>query len=110
MPTKDRTVGKELTTTNSNIYQTPRFYTAMIDSIIITNSSSSTQTFSLDWYDSESSTYFTLAELTPIIANGMIQITDCLFLKAEDVLRGLASVNSAITVVVRMKEDYSVVR
>lgn len=110
MATKDRTVGKELTTTNSTVYQTPPFYTAMIDSIIVTNASSATQTYSLDWYDSEATTYFTLAELTPLPPNGMVQITDCLFLKAGDLLRGLASTNSAVTIVIRMKEDYSVVR
>ncbi len=110
MATKDRTVGKELVTTNSNVYQVPPFYTSMIDSIMITNLSSSSKTFSLDWYDSENNTYFTIAEATLINGNSVIQITDCLFLRAGDSLRGLASTNNTITVIVRMKEDYSVVK
>jgi hypothetical protein len=45
-----------------------------------------------------------------INGNSVVQITDSLFLRAGDSLRGLASTNNTITIIVRMKEDYSVVK
>jgi hypothetical protein len=109
MTTKSRTVAKQLTTSNSVIYTVPARYNAEITSIIISNNTSSAVTFSLDWYDTASSTYYTVAKITPVIANGVIQITDGFYLQSGDSFRGLASTNSAITVTVRTEEDYSVV-
>jgi len=109
MTTKNRTIGKELTTTNSDVYVVPSRYSAQITSVVITNMLSFPVTFSLDWYDVTSSTYYTIAEKTPLVANGIVQITDGFFLQAGDSFRGLASDNSAVTVTIRTEEDYSVV-
>jgi len=107
METKNRTVGFELTTSNADIYTVPSNYEAEVDSIFISNASGSKVTFSLDWYDSQSTTYYTIAETVELLANSMMQINDDPFwLFKNDKLRGLASANSAITVIVKLKESY----
>jgi len=109
MITKNRTLGKELTTSNLVIYTTPVRYTSEITSIVVSNSSNSTVTFSLDWYDSVSSTYYTIAEQVPMYGRSIIQLTNAFTLQQNDVIRGLASVGSAITVSIKAEEFYSVV-
>jgi hypothetical protein len=108
MITKNRTLGKELTTSNLVIYATPIRYTSEVVSIIVSNSLSSTVTFSLDWYDSISSTYYTIAEQVPMYGQSIIQLTEAFTLQQNDIIRGLASSNSAITVSIRVQELYSV--
>ena len=110
MAKRNRTVGKELTTSNSTIYTVPDRFTAEVMSVIISNGTSSAVTFSLDWYDAINATYYTIAEAAPIAANGFLQITDGFMLQAGDSFRGLASANSAVTVTVRTEEEYSVVK
>ncbi len=107
MPTKDRSVGKQLTTTNSTVYTVPLLYICTIDSIIISNTSSSSKTFSLDWYDFKDNTYYALASGVLISGNSIVQITDPLYLTAKDTIRGLASADSSITITIRVKEDFS---
>lgn len=109
MTTKSRTVAKQLTTSNSDIYTVPARYNTEITSIIISNATSSAVTFSLDWYDTATTTYYTIAETTPLLPNGIIQLTDGFYLQAGDSFRGLASANNAVTITVRTEEDYSVV-
>jgi hypothetical protein len=105
--TKNRTVGLELTTANQNIYTVPANYEAEIDNIYINNASSSEVTFSLDWYDAQNTTYYTLAETVKLPANSLLQINDNPFwLFKSDILRGLASANSAVTITVKIKETY----
>ena len=107
METKNRTVGLELTTSNQDIYTVPPNYEAEVDSIFISNASSSKVTFSLDWYDSQNTTYYTIAETVDIEANSMVHINDDPFwLFKGDKLRGLASANSAVTVIVKLRESY----
>jgi hypothetical protein len=62
MEFKNRTVALELTTGNGDIYTVPSNYEAEVYSIFISNASSSNVTFSLDWYDSKATTFYTLAE------------------------------------------------
>ena len=107
METKNRTVGLELTTSNADIYTVPSNYEAEVDSIFISNASSSNVTFSLDWYDAQSTTYYTMAETVELLGNSMLQINDDPFwLYKGDKLRGLASANSAVTVIVKLKESF----
>ena len=106
MATKNRTLGKELLTTNSTIYTVPPRFEANIDSIIVSNASSSTITFSLDWYNSDTTTYFTIAETVKMYPNSILQLTESLILQPNDTLRGLASVANVITVSVKVKEEY----
>lgn len=106
---KNRTVGKTLTTTNLDVYVTPIRYVAYIDSIIITNVASTSVTFSLDWYDSVSSAYYPVAGDIVLQPHSVLQITNAYMLQYGDSFRGKCSVNAAVTVAVRVREEYSVV-
>ena len=107
METKNRTVGLELTTGNQDIYTVPSNYEAQVTSIFVSNASSSAVTFSLDWYSSPNTTYYTIAETVELLGNSMLQInSEPFWLYKSDKLRGLASANSAVTVIVNIKETY----
>jgi len=106
MTTKNRTVGKELTTSNVDLYTVPAQWEANIKSIYINNASNSTVTFSLDWYNSQDTTYYTLAETVELTPNSLLQITDSIYLYKADKFRGLASANSAVTVVFNVEETF----
>ncbi len=107
MEVKNRTVALELTTGNSDIYTVPSNYEAEVYSIFISNASSSNVTFSLDWYDAASTTFYTLAELVELPANSLLQITDYpLYLIGSDKIRGLASANSAVNITVSLEEFF----
>ena len=106
MTTKNRTVGAELTTSNVDLYTVPSNYESTIKSIYINNASTSKVTFSLDWYNSQNTTYYTLAETVELPANSLLQITDSLYLYKADKFRGLASANSAVTVVFNVEETF----
>jgi hypothetical protein len=107
--TKNRTLGKLLTTSNADIYTVPTRYTTEVTSIVVSNASSSSTTFSLDWYDTTTSTWYTIAELVSLKPNSILQITHCFMLQAGDKFRGLAGADDAITVSIRVEEAYSVV-
>ena len=108
MEAKNRTVALELGTSNGDIYTVPSNYEAEVYSIFISNASSSNVTFSLDWYDSQNTTYYTLAETVELLGNSMLQInSEPFWLYKGDKLRGLASAGSAVTVSVRVKEFYT---
>lgn len=106
MITRRRTVGLQLTTSNQDIYTVPAQHEAEIRSILISNDTSNTVTFSLDWYNSLNSTYYTITETTQLLPNGIIQIEDSLYLFKGDKIRGLASANSAVTITIKVDEDY----
>ena len=106
MATKNRTLGKELLLTNSVVYTTPPRFNANVDSIVVSNLSSGIVRFSLDWYDSKTTTYYTIAEQMIMYPNSVLQITDGFILQPNDTLRGLATVANVITVMVKVKEDY----
>jgi hypothetical protein len=108
--TKNRTVGSELTTSNADLYTVPANYEANIKSIYVNNASSSTVTFSLDWYDSQNTTYHTMAETVELTPNSLLQITESLWLYKADKFRGLASANSAVTVIFNIEESYTPMR
>ena len=104
---KKRTVALELTTANQDIYTVPARFTTEVNSIYINNASSSLVTFSLDWYDAASTTFYTLAELVELLANSLLQITDYpLYLIGSDKIRGLASANSAVNITVSLEEFF----
>lgn len=106
MATKNRTVGKVLLTTNSTIYTVPPRFVASVDSIIISSAHNNASTFSLDWYDSKTTTFYTIAEQVTINGYSYLQILDGFILQPNDTLRGLASVTDVITISVRVKEEY----
>lgn len=107
MTTKNRTVGLQLATSNSTVYTVPNNWDATVSSIFVSNEASSPVTFSLDWYDSASTTYYTIAEKVSMLPNSIIQITDILYLGQGDIIRGLASVGSSVTVSIRIEEGFA---
>jgi hypothetical protein len=106
MITKNRTVGVELTTANQDLYTVPANYETNIKSIYINNASTSRVTFSLDWYDSQNTTYYTMAETVDLEPNSLLQITESIWLYKADKFRGLASANSAVTVIFNIEETF----
>ena len=102
--TKNRTVGALLTTSNADLYTVPANYETNIKSIYINNKASTDAKFSLDWYDSQNTTYHTLAEEVTVPANSLLQITDSLWLARGDKFRGLASAVDSITVTFNVEE------
>lgn len=107
MSTKNRTLGRELGTSNSTIYTVPNNWEGSVTSILITNLTGTVRTVSLDWYDSASTTYYPIVKEAPVPANGIIQITDPLWLGQGDTIRGLASAAASITVSIRVEELFS---
>jgi len=105
-PTKNRTVGVELTTANQDLYTVPANYETNIKSIYVNNASSSSVTFSLDWYDSQNTAYYTMAETVNLVPNSLLQITESMWLYKADKFRGLASANSAVTIIFNVEESY----
>lgn len=110
MTTKNRTLGATLTTSNQDIYTVPPTFRADIESIYITNVTSSGVTFSLDWYSHLDSAYHTIAEAVRIAPNSMVQIEKAFYLLHDDKIRGLCSVNGAVEVSVRVAEQHTVSR
>lgn len=104
--TKNRTIGKELLVTNTDIYTVPPRFEANVESIIVSNMSSGIVRFSLDWYDSKATTYFTIAEQVIMYPNSVLQLTDAFILEPGNVLRGLATTSNVITVFVKVREEY----
>lgn len=104
--TKNRTVGIELTTANQDVYIVPANFEANIKSVYVNNASSNNVTFSLDWYDSQNATYYTMAETVELTGNSLLQITEGLWLYKNDKLRGLASANSAVTIIINVEETF----
>ena len=105
--TKNRTVGAILGTSDTTIYTVPNNWESTLSSIVVANESSSTVTFSLDWYDSASTTYYTFADKVLIGGNSVIQITDALYLGQGDLLRGLSSAADSVTISVLVEEIFS---
>lgn len=108
MISKNRTLGKLLTTSNADIYTVPSRYTGYIFSILVSNEAATPTTISLDWYDSASGTYYAIMKTVSVNANSVMQISDePLVLQAGDKIRGLAGSNSAITVSIKVQEEFA---
>jgi hypothetical protein len=106
---RDRTLGKVLTTTSQDIYTIPNSFISHMDSIIISNITSSNVTFILQWYSSTDAVAYNVFYNSVLPANTTIQITDPLILRSGDKLKGLASANSSVDITIRVQEEYSVV-
>lgn len=105
--TKNRTLGKVLTTSNQTIYTAPDRWNGAVHSLIVTNTSSSSKTVSLEWYDSAAASWFYLLKDTLLGPNSILQIEEPLYLVPTEGIRGLASANSSVTVTVKVYEDFA---
>lgn len=103
---KSRTLSTTLTTSNQDVYTAPNQYSALVRSILISNTTSSLQTVSIDWYDDSETAYHTVLEQTEIPANGVLQLTDSLWLDKEDKIRALAGAGSAIELSIFVQEVF----
>jgi len=106
---RSKTLGKVLTTSSQDIYTVPNSFTSIIDSIIISNITSGTVTFTLQWYSATDAVTYSMFYNSVLPANTTVQITDPLILQAADKIRGLASANSSVNITLRVEEEYSVV-
>lgn len=105
-PSKNRTISLDLTASNQDIYTVPANYESNVVSIVISNAVSAERKFSLDWYSAENATWYTLAESTPIVGNGVVQFENTLWLRKGDKLRGLANVTSSVTITIKVQEYF----
>lgn len=103
---KNRTISVELTTSNQDLYTVPNNYEAHIMSIVISNASTAEKKFSIDWYSAENATWYTLAESTPIVGNGVVQFENTMWLRKSDKIRALADAVSSITVTLHLREYF----
>jgi len=107
MSTKNRTLGKVLSTSNSIIYTVPPRWNGTVHSLIISNTSNASKTVSIEWYDSVNTTWYYLMKDTLMGPNSIMQIEEPLYLVATDQMRGLASADSSVTVTVKVFEDFA---
>lgn len=107
---KNRTIPAILGTSNADIYTVPNGYKVKITSMWINNMVAASRTFSLDWYESATSTWHTLAEAVELTGNSLLQIENAIYLQAGDKLRGLASAASSISISVFVEEYFTPVQ
>ena len=105
--TKNRTVAVSLTTSNQDVYTAPPSFKATVDSILITNSSNSVATVTMEWWNKTLNQYTKLLGGTIIQAGGVVQISDSMAIDQDDLIRALASAAEAITVTIRATETYT---
>ena len=98
-----------MTTSSQDIYIIPNSFISHMDSIVIANITSSSVTFTLQWYSSNDNVTYSMFYNSVLPANTTVQITDPLILQAGDKLKGLASANSSVNITLRVQEEYSVV-
>jgi len=109
LPVRSKTLGKVLTTSSQDIYTIPNSFNSIIDSIIISNITSNSITFTLQWYSATDVATYSMFYNSPLPPNTTIQITEPLILQAGDTIKGLASANSSVNITLRVQEEYSVV-
>ena len=105
MSNKKRTVSKQLTTSMSDVYVVPAAFKADVSSIVIANVTTAPIDVTLNWNDGTSS--YALFGDVSVKPNTTIQMTQPLFLDKNNKIEAIASVNSAITVSVRVEEYFA---
>lgn len=84
MTTKNRSIGSEIGPVSTDLYTVPTQYEANVKSIFLTNGTSSTRTVTLTWYQSSTNVTWPVTTNLEMVANGIIQITDSLYLNKGD--------------------------
>lgn len=107
MNNKNRTVSKELTTSTADVYVVPAAFKADVSSIIIANKTNGSVRVTLSWREATTATSYVLFGDVDIKANSTLQITYPLLLDKNDKITAVASVNSAVTVSVRIEEYFA---
>jgi len=105
---KRRTVASVLGITNGDIYVCPDRYNGDVNSIIASNATANTVTVSLDWYNTSTSTWYTIMEQVEIKPYSLVQLTEFpLYLQKTEKIRGLASATTSVTVTVAVEEHFN---
>ena len=107
MATKNRTISKVLTTSNTDLYVVPDRWNCEVFSMFITNTTNTPRKISMEWYDSVNGTWEYLMKDMPLVPNGIIQIEESIYLVATDKIRGLADANTSVTVTFKVLEDFA---
>lgn len=103
---KFRSVSSELTTSLADVYLAPTQFNSTVSSILVTNKTSSAATVTMNWEKASDSSTNPILVATSIPANGILQITDLLYLDKGDSIEASASANSALQVTVRAEESF----
>lgn len=103
---KRRTVGKELTTSEEDVYVCPQSFRSNIESILVSNSSSSSVVVTLDWYNATEDTTYNVVPAVVMLPNSVLQITEAFYFYQNDKLTGLADSNNAVSVNIRAEETF----
>jgi len=105
---KRRTVASVLGITNGDIYTCPDRYNGDVNSIIASNATANTVTVSLDWYNTSTTTWYTIMEQVEIKPYSLVQLTEFpLYLQKTEKIRGLASATTSVTVTVAVEEHFN---
>ncbi len=107
LPRKRRSITTLLTTSYQDIYVAPARFEADVVTIFITNLTSALAQVTLRMYNADDATSFVLLSSVAVPANGILQISDTLYLLVNDKLQGLASANSTFNVTVTVNEENS---
>ena len=106
MIARNITFGAALTTSSQDVYTTPAYFKADVESIVISNKTGATTTFTLQWYSLKNNTDYPLFFSTTIDPYASIQLTQALYLDAGDKVKAYAGANNAVTVSVKVAEAY----
>lgn len=104
---KRRSITTLLTTANQDIYVAPPRFEADVVTILVTNLTSESAQITLKMYNALTATTFDILKSVTIPANGILQISDPLYLLVNDKLQGLASANSIFNVTITVNEENS---
>lgn len=101
---KRRSYTTLLTTTSQDVYTTPARFEADVTTIFVTNLTAASAQVTLRMYNALGATTFDLMKNVIIPANGILQISDPLYMQVNDKLQALANANDTINVTITVSE------
>lgn len=101
---KRRSFSTLLTTSTQDVYTTPPRFEADITTVFITNLTAASVLITLSMYNAANASTFDIMKNVLIPANGVLQISDALYMQVNDKLKALASANNAVNVTVTVNE------
>ena len=100
-----KTVGNKPTTALATAYTCPAGKTAFVTLARVTNTSASTVTSTVNWYDASAASAFALVNTLSIPAKSTVRILeDRLILEAGDYIQTQAGANGALDIVLSVME------
>jgi len=108
MTIKYKTVGLALTTSSQDVYTVPANFKATIDSVILSNKTSSYVNVTVQWYSAANTTNYSIFGSITMEPNTTIQLTEAFYLEAGDKIKASATLNNTVEITVASSEKYSV--